>query len=121
MNKEEFKINLKEICGEHCVGMEEGNSIYESIESKINSYLKICFDFSGVVTITSSFLNATVGKLVGKLGEEDFDKRITWNGLDDTDTQLVKLVIENAKEHYKKSDEIRKVEENIVKRIVEED
>ena len=75
---------------------------------------------SALKTITSSFLNTTIGKLVGKLGEKDFDRQITWDGLDDTDAQLVKLVVENAKEHYNKSIDDRKTEENIVKRIVEE-
>jgi hypothetical protein len=120
MDQDTIVLKVKDVCGPHCVGIEDGTGIFNRILPLLRSGSKICLDFEGVVTITSSFLNASIGKLFGRFESGDLEKRFTWKGLDESDTQLIQLVIRNAREHFAKSQNARQVEDNIVRRALEE-
>ena len=119
MTHENFK--LLNICGPHCVGVDEGKSLFDKISSVLKSGGSICLDFEGVVTTTSSFLNASIGRLFGQFENGSLEKRISWQGVDENDDQLIKLVIRNAKEHFAKSKQERKTENDIVHRAIEDE
>jgi hypothetical protein len=57
-------------------------------------------DFSGVRTLTSSFLNAAVGCLVASFSINRLDTQLKWTGLDATDEKLLRLVLKNAARFY---------------------
>jgi hypothetical protein len=115
MNEDSIVIQVVKMCGPHCVGIEEGASLFKQIFPILESGKKVCLDFKEVLTITSSFLNASIGKLVGQLENGTFEDRVKWDNLDEGDKQLIRLVISNAKEHFAKAKKAKKVEEDIIK------
>lgn len=121
MKNEVITIKISQACGTHCVGIEEGSSLFEKMSSELKSGATLLLDFGGVLTLTSSFLSASVGKLYGKFHAEDLDKRLKWTGIDEDDTQLLQLVIKNAKDHFAKSLKDRKIDNDITRGAIEGD
>jgi hypothetical protein len=111
-------LKVKDSCGSHCVGIEEGEKVFDRIEEAFKSGRKICLNFEGVLTITSSFLNASVGRLLAYFKEEDVEENLIWSGLDRRDEELIRLVISNAKEHFAKTKPEQQVENDIVERNI---
>lgn len=112
---EDVIIQIVKKCGPHCVGIEEGESLFNEIFPILNAGNRVILDFKEVLTITSSFLNASIGKLFGQLKNGTFEDRIRWDNLDENDQQLIQLVIENAKEHFSKTKKGKELEEDIIK------
>ena len=112
-NKNLVKMRIIEICGPHCVAIQDGENVYKKITENLDKDLFVRLDFTGINTLTSSFLNAAIGKLFGKYNIIELEKRLSWKGLDESDTQLINLVIENAKEYFSKEKEKRKIENGI--------
>jgi hypothetical protein len=121
MNEQILKLKIVEMCGPHCVGVEEGEVLFNKIFPILKNNGKVCLDFSGVQTITSSFLNASIGTLVGQLDVDYLRSGIKYEGLQEDDQQLIELVIRNAKEHFAKTDSLKKAEEDIIKNNSEEE
>lgn len=115
----ESKIVLKifDFCGLHCVTIEEGALLYKSILKALKDHERVYLDFEGVLVITSSFLNASVGRLIGKLKDE-FGMKIHLRNLEKRDVELIELVIENAKEHFGKSSKEKQIETIINRRLM---
>ncbi len=108
-------IKLAEVCGPHCVGLEDGDILFGKILPMIEAGEKVSLDFVGVETVTSSFLNASIGKLFGKLEASIVENRLAWENVDENDDQLIKLVISNAKQHFAKTKNGKKIEEDIIR------
>jgi len=119
MKEETITVKISEICGVHCVGVEDGASLFNKLSVQLKSGAALLLDFAGVLTLTSSFLSASVGKLYGQFDPEDLDKRLKWTGIDEDDTQLVQLVIRNARAHFVKSIKDRKIDDDIASRAIE--
>lgn len=117
MKQDIIVLKAFDLCGEHCVGIDDGVCYYKEIIKALDSHAKVRLDFVNVFTITSSFLNASVGRLIGKLGSS-FDKQISWEHMDKNDSELMKLVIENAKEHFAKTERERDIEKNITQQVL---
>ncbi|HKM81635.1 MAG TPA: STAS-like domain-containing protein [Candidatus Acidoferrum sp.] len=56
--------------------------------------------FSGVKTLTSSFLNAALGCLFASFSVDTLTQKLKYIGLDPTDEKLVRLVVTNAIRFY---------------------
>lgn len=120
MEEKAVTIKVKDICGEHCVGVEDGESLLKHICLILKSGSKVVLDFADILTITSSFLNAAIGRLFGQFKESDVEKNISYDNLDASDKQLIQLVINNAKEHFSKNPDRQETENKIVERSIEE-
>lgn len=120
MGKSIETFQMEKICGPHCVGVEEGDAFFKQLYPLLKDGKEVCLDFSNILTITSSFLNAAIGKLFGQFEDDSFESLISYNNLDESDTQLLKLVISNAKEHFKKNQSEKEIENKIVERSIEE-
>lgn len=121
MSQDIVSLKIVDICGSHCVGLEDGKLLYDQILPILKSGSKVCLDFDGILTLTSSFLNASVGRLFGQNLGIEIEKQVVWNGLDEDDVQLIQLVIRNAKEHFSKHENDRQAINNIVQNVLEED
>jgi len=120
MDKSIITFQMEKVCGPHCVGIEEGESFFKQIYPLLKASQEVCLDFANILTITSSFLNAAIGKLFGQFEDDSFEKLIIYRNLDESDMQLLKLVISNAKEHFKKNQSGKEIENKIVERSIEE-
>jgi hypothetical protein len=119
MAKEVKIFQMEKICGLHCVGVDEGEAFFKQILPLLKDGQSICLDFKNIETITSSFLNAAVGALYGQFVDDSFETFIAYENLDENDVQLVRLVIRNAKEHFKKSRSGQETENKIIKNSIE--
>ncbi|MDP8233556.1 MAG: STAS-like domain-containing protein [Candidatus Saelkia tenebricola] len=107
-------VKVVELCGPHCVDMEDGDALFIKICEVLNKKGNIVLNFSDVETITSSFFNAAIGRLFGKYKAEEVESVVSWSNLDDGDTELIRLVISNAKDHFSNGDKIQELEGDIV-------
>jgi hypothetical protein len=101
VEEEIVKIWVAERCGPICVDPEDGDRLCLEASQALLAGESVCLDFAGVSTLTSSFLNAAVGCLYGKLAIEDLASRLTWTGLDETDESVLRLVCNNAARYFK--------------------
>ena len=111
-------IEVKTICGKHCLSPEEGEILFNELQEALKWKEPIILDFSEVETVASSFLNTAVGKLFGKFNYDFLDTNLRWSGLDQQDSRIMKIVIENAKEHFRKTKEQRKAAVRITDRVL---
>jgi hypothetical protein len=93
-------LSVLDLVGHICVDPDEGAILREQAHGALSRGESVVVDFSGVTALTSSFLNSTVGRLLSSFAEDDFRSRFRWTGLDQTDEQLVQLVIQNAVRFY---------------------
>lgn len=96
-------IHIVERFGETCVDPDDGGQLCSDVTEILQRGGSVCLDFSGVATVTSSFLNASIGCLYGAFDAEDLSRRLTWAGLDATDEAIVKLVQRNAMAYFRLS------------------
>jgi hypothetical protein len=93
-----MKVPVVELVGPVCVAPSDGARLYERLSGLLQSGELVELDFSGVTTLTSSFLNPAVGKLYGTFA--DLESRMTFTGLDAGDSAVLRLVQSNAKRFY---------------------
>lgn len=102
-------LKVDEICGKHCLSPEEGEILYKELHQALQRQEDILLDFRGIDTIASSFLNTAVGRLYGRFEHSFLDSKLSWTGLDPQDERVLRIVIENAKDHFRKPETLRKV------------
>lgn len=95
-----MNIQVAELYGPICVDPDDGDRLCLEATLALSRGESVCLDFSGVSTLTSSFLNAAIGCLYGKFTREDLDRRLTWTGLDETDESVMRLVQQNAIRYF---------------------
>jgi len=94
-------IYVHEHCGPICIDADSGAELCAlAFEALSVGDSIVCLDFTGVSTLASAFLNASVGCLYASFSPEDLEQRLRWAGLDTTDEAVLKFVQENAMEFY---------------------
>lgn len=93
-------IRVVELVGPVCVDPEDGSGLCQESHSALSQGASVLLDFTGVQTLTSSFLNSAVACLFASYPAETLGQRLQWTGLDSTDERLVNLVLKNAARFY---------------------
>lgn len=98
-----IRINLFEQIGSTAaVSSEDGESLYKSIEKALEKTdLVVVLDFINIELITSTFLNAAIGQLYNKYDSPFLRKRLKVENMAREDLELLKKVVERAKEYFK--------------------
>lgn len=91
-----MKLQVHEICGPVCVDPDDGQVLCERAHEILANEQTVEFDFEGVTTLTSSFLNAAVGCLYASYPHEFLATALKWSGLDPADDSVMRLVQANA-------------------------
>lgn len=90
-------ISVEQLCGRICINPIKGKALKLEISEELDSkHGAVCIDFSGVHTLTSSFLNVAIGTLYEEYSEKELAQRLRFRGLDKVDASLVQLVQDNA-------------------------
>ncbi|MDR3244730.1 MAG: STAS-like domain-containing protein [Elusimicrobiota bacterium] len=85
------------------VTQEDGEKVYLILMDILKSGCLITLDFSKIEILTSSFLNTAIGKILGTQYKEVFDnKTITIANISQDDKKVVDIVLNKAKEFFKK-------------------
>lgn len=114
-----WTLQVESICGRHCLSPDEGEVLYKELYERLRNGENILLDFSGVETLASSFLNTAVGRLFGKFDHSFVESKLRWSGLDEQDEKVMRVVIDNAKEHFRKTKAERKAAARIVDKALD--
>jgi len=109
-----------DLCGPHCVSIEEGEKVRKIIVDNFNNGKTIELDFNGVQTLTSSFLNSAIGRLYGDFEKSKIENFLGVKGLDKSDEALMAIVIKNAIEFYAKDQRAREAARDVIKDLKED-
>jgi hypothetical protein len=93
-------IRVIELIGPVCVDPQDGAILCQQSHTALSAGSGVVLDFSGVRTLTSSFLNSAVACLFASFSIDTLNQQLRWIGLDKTDEKLVQLVLKNATRFY---------------------
>lgn len=93
-------ILTKNIIGTLCVSADDGQSLYELIVKNIKLGQPVNVSFSGVDTLISAFLNASIGQLYGEFDEQTINEFVRISDMEADDFELLQRVIDNAKLYF---------------------
>lgn len=99
----EIKINVYEQIGSSAaVSSEDGELLFGKITKGLEEKdILLILDWTNITLITSTFLNAAIGQLYSKYDSSFLRKRLRVENLSREDLELLKKVIERAKEYFK--------------------
>ncbi len=83
-----------------CISAEDGQKVFEKVESLLKSGKPLTISFDRVTMLISLFLNVAIGQLYGSFREEEVRSLVQVNGLSGDDMELLKRVVDNAKKYY---------------------
>lgn len=95
-----MKVDVISLVGDFCVIPDDGYTVCDAVLEGLTTGDEVEICFSGVVQLTSSFLNAAVGSLYQSLPHDLVDEKLKCTGLAKVDEDLLKLVRQNAKRFY---------------------
>lgn len=95
-------LYIKEIIGENCITLDDGQKIYDLIYPKLKNSEVVKLDFSGVRIFASPFMNAAIGQLLRDIPSEELNKLldIDRQSMTAVGLSVLRRVIQNAKEYY---------------------
>lgn len=99
----EIRISIYElIASSAAVSSEDGERLYQRIAKGLKEDgIRIILDFINIELITSTFLNAAIGQLYGKYDSPFLKKRLKVENMAPEDLELLKKVVDRAKEYFK--------------------
>ena len=114
---EDIKISVFGIVGSPlCVASDDGQKVYERLNTALEADRKVVLSFHNVTTLTSAFLNAAIGQLYGTFSEEQVRAQLKVEDMEQDDLALLKRVVDNAKLYFKDTERyeqaVEEAEEN---------
>ncbi len=107
----EIRISIFEQIGSTAaVSSEDGELLHERILKGLEGDVIVLLDFINIELITSTFLNAAIGQLYNRFDSPFLRTRLKLDNLAKEDLELLKKVIERAKEYFEDKE---KTEKNI--------
>lgn len=104
----EIRINVFElISSSAAVSSEDGEMLYRRIIKGLKEKdIIILLNFANIDLITSTFLNAAIGQLYNDYGSPFLRERLKVKNMAPEDLELLKKVVERAKEYFKDKEKI---------------
>ena len=84
-----------------CVASGDGQALYERIARELDGGSRTVLSFRNVNTLTPAFLNAAIGQLYGRFGEDHLRTLFIVEEIVPDDRALLNRVIDTAKLYYK--------------------
>ncbi|MGE8501251.1 MAG: STAS-like domain-containing protein [Pseudomonas sp.] len=111
-----MRIQVRDVVGENAMTLDDGRAIFRNIHEPLLHGRDVELDFEGVKVFASPFFNAGIGALLADLRAEELNSHLRIVHISDSGGQVLRRVIENAKEFYGSSAE----HQAATSRIVEE-
>lgn len=108
-----MKCSVRELIGENAITLEDGQRVYDLIYPELKAGRMVDLDFSGVTVFASPFFNAGVGQLLKDIDPGKLNDLLKVGSLVPTGLNVLKRVIENAKQYYSDSKHKAAVDEVI--------
>jgi len=71
-----MRVKLAEVIGEKCESIDDGGRLYQAIHEEIQNGRAVELDFSGVRSVITPFLNASIGKLLDLFEKETLMEKL---------------------------------------------
>jgi len=120
MKRASMTVKVHDIVGENAITLEDGQAVYDLIAPKLASGQQVAVDFRGVQVFASPFFNAAFGQLLRDAKAADLNRLLTISHLIPTGLDVLRRVIENAKQYYSSPD-YRAAQEQVLREISEQD
>jgi len=105
----EVKISIfEQIGGNAAVSSEDGELLFERILRGVENDVRVILNFNNIELITSTFLNAAIGQLYSKYDSSFLREHLKVENLSREDLELLKKVVERAKEYFKNKEQMEK-------------
>lgn len=99
------KISLNQNVGTpYLVAVEDGLKIYTIIKQELDNGNGIILSLEGSRSLTSIFLNASVGKLLFDFDKNEVREKVKFEGLTPTYKVILDRVLDTAEQFYKQQD-----------------
>lgn len=104
------------INSELAVSTENGEKVFEIVDSYLQKKEKVELDFAGITIMITAFLNAAIGKLYGKKEYTPafLNEYLKLENVDLEDRSLFKDVIQRAKEYFANKEDFEKNSNNAI-------
>ncbi|MBM4047447.1 MAG: DUF4325 domain-containing protein [Planctomycetes bacterium] len=99
-----MKCSVYPLVGENCITMEDGQKVYDLIHPELQAGRAVELDFQGSSVFASPFFNAAIGQLLEDIPPETLNRLLTVSNMGPVGMNVLKRVIENAKEYYSNPD-----------------
>lgn len=100
-------IKVAELIGKNAVTQRAGKQLYDLIHEPLLNREKVTLDFTGVAVYSSPFFNNSIGRLFLDLDDDTIRTFLSISLINEAGGQVVKRVIENAREYYSLSEQER--------------
>ncbi len=98
----DIRINIfEQIGGSAAVSTEDGESLYKRIVKALEQKARVILDFNNIELLTSTFLNSAIGQLYSRFKSPYLKAHLKLENLKKEDLELLKKVVERAKEYFK--------------------
>jgi hypothetical protein len=114
-----MKLSIRDQIGPRCIIREDGQKIYEAIQSPLKNGEPVILDFEGVRQFASPFFNFAVGQLLKDISEAELRRLLHIENLNETGKMVVERVIENAAKYHGDKD-YRKIVDDILEQQARE-
>lgn len=106
----EIRISIFEQIGSNAaVSSEDGELLHNRIlKGFVEEDVMVILDFMNIELVTSTFLNAVIGQLYNRYDSPFLRGHLKVENLAKEDLELLKKVIERAKEYFKNKEKIEK-------------
>ena len=102
----EVTISLLEVVGSSlCIASGDGQRVYKRLLTALEEDCRVHLFFKNVTALTSAFLNAAIGQLYGKFDEKQIRKLLRVEEIEQSDLELLKMVVDSAKRFFKDPDQ----------------
>lgn len=96
-------IKITDVVGRSlCITMEDGQRVYDAISAALKEGKTVTLSFENIVIMIPTFLNSAIGQLYGEFDEQYIREHLTAINILESDKVLLKRVVSNAKEYFKK-------------------
>ncbi len=98
----------------NAVSTEEGEKVNQYIREALKRADIVELDFSGIVLLTTAFLNGAIGQLYSTYSSEELGRKLRLVHVDKEDLPRFKKVIERAKVFYREPEMYNDVVNNVL-------
>ena len=93
---------------------EEGQPIYDMIVSSLSKDEEVTLDFSGMVFLTTAFLNVVIGTLYKDYTSQQLQSKLHILNINDETAARIKKVTDNAKSFYSDEDKFNQTVDEVI-------
>ncbi len=97
------RLSVREIVGrDYAVESEAGQRVFDRIAAALRTGHRVELSFQNVELTIAAFLNVAVGQLLSEFSTDELRDRLAFVDITANDRALLKLVVDNAKEYFRR-------------------